>query len=55
MLQLRSRLSVDQTRALVDEAEAVSGTVVMAELIVRIHEKEGRVEWPVPDSVRSLR
>ena len=132
MLQLRSRLSVDETRALVDEAEAVSGTVVMveidpregsgvipneweaflqpkdrparavrgalspqlrevkalagvlrrnydydrfwvtfplhkdgaplfgdsdrmAELIVRIHEKEGRVEWPVPDSVRSLR
>jgi hypothetical protein len=24
-------------------------------LIVRIHEKEGRVERPVPDSVRSLR
>lgn len=26
----------------------------IAELIVRIHEKEGRVEWPVPDSLRAL-
>lgn len=125
LLQLRSRLSDDETRALVAEAEAISGTVViveidpregsgvipneweaflqpkdrpaqavrgtvtprlrdvkalagvlrrnydydrfwvvfplqqgggpvftssdrMAELIVRIHDKEGRVEWPIP-------
>lgn len=24
----------------------------MAELVVRIHNKEGRIEWPIPDSVR---
>ena len=128
LLQLRSRLSVEETRALVEEAGAVPGTVVIveidpregsgvipsdwetflqpkdqparatrgalrpdlrevralagvlrrnfdydrfwvsfplekdgtstfdkttvsAELVVRIHEKEGRVEWPVPPSI----
>jgi hypothetical protein len=24
-----------------------------AVLVVRIHDKEGRVDWPVPDSVRT--
>ncbi len=32
LLQLRSRLSDDETRALVTEADAVSGTVVMVEI-----------------------
>jgi len=131
MLQLRSRLSDQATRALVAEAEAIAGTVVMVEidpregsgvipndweaflepqsregsgvrgtlapqlrevkalagtlrrnydydrfwvifpltrddgsplfdrseqgavLVVRIHDKEGRVDWPVPDAVRT--
>jgi hypothetical protein len=32
LLQLRSRLSDDETRALVSEAESVSGTIVMIEI-----------------------
>lgn len=125
LLQLRSRLSDDETRALVAEAEAVGGTVVIVEidpregsgvipndweaflqpkdsparavrgantpklrdvkalagvlrrnydydrfwvvfdagslfsntdraveLVVRIHDKEGRVDWPIPSSLR---
>ncbi|MBA3886746.1 MAG: hypothetical protein H0X67_13590 [Acidobacteria bacterium] len=35
-----------------DGAPLLADTDHAAELIVRIHDKEGRVEWPVPASVR---
>lgn len=37
-----------------DGAPLFSETDRVAEVIVRIHEKEGRVEWPIPSSVRAL-
>lgn len=37
-----------------DGVSVLADTDLNAELIVRIHEKEGRIEWPVSGSVRAL-
>jgi hypothetical protein len=35
-----------------DGAPLVAEAAARATLVVRIHDKEGRVEWPVPSSIR---